>query len=150
MNSHIIHIHGPQASGKTTLAALIGSDEATWLASLTATWDIWRTIHDIDNSQEYTIIIDDLLIEEDILNPLFIHLNSPVVRDAYRVILLSKHPLPAEYARHCYCWEIEKTSEGMLKESNLTCAICGSDESFGLVKVDGEEEYHCWPDCKEQ
>jgi len=87
MNSHIIHIHGPQASGKTTMAALIAGEEATWLASPTATWDIWRTIHDIDNSKEYTIVIDDLLIEEDILNPLFIHLNSPVVRDAYRVIM---------------------------------------------------------------
>jgi adenylate kinase family enzyme len=111
MNSHIIHIHGPQASGKTTLAALIAGEEATWLASPTATWDIWRTIHDIDNSQEYTIIIDDLILDEEVLNPLFIHLNSPVVRDAYRVILTSKHQLPDEYLKHVYSWEINNPFE---------------------------------------
>jgi cytidylate kinase len=116
MNSHIIHIHGPQASGKTTLAALIAGEEATWLASPTSTCDIWRTIHDIDNSQEYTIIIDDLIIDEEVLNPLFIHLSSPVVRDAYRVVLCSQHQLPEKYLKYVYSWEIESPFDPQFKD----------------------------------
>jgi hypothetical protein len=44
----------------------------------------------------------------------------------------------------------QEAYEDMMEKSiEKECSICGSKESFGMVKVDGENEYHCWPSCKE-
>jgi hypothetical protein len=49
-----------------------------------------------------------------------------------------------------YIRRTQEAYEKAIEESQVKqCSICGSRESFGMIKVDGEEEYHCWPDCKE-